>query len=73
MPKKQNVTFGPGESGPKSVKIDVVDDDNVEPTEKFIVALTSYSTGVKLGGPATVNILDNDGEDLYFCHAVLKR
>ena len=62
VPKTQDVTFGPGDSGPKSVKIDVIDDGNVEPTENFTVQLRTNSTGVKLGEPSKVNILANDGK-----------
>ena len=56
----KNVTFQPGESGPKFVDIDLVDDRNVEPTETFTVSLSSKSRAV-LGKPSDVNIQDDDG------------
>ena len=54
------VTFQPGETGPKFVDIDLVDDSVDEPTEKFTVILSSDSR-VILGRPSTVNIEDDDG------------
>lgn len=56
-----SITFQPGESGPKSVKIELIDDLILEPTEVFTVSLTS-SPLVTLGHPATVKIIDNDGK-----------
>ena len=62
VPKKVNVTFQPGETGTKTVKIDVIDDDLVEATEEFQVAVVSTSVpAVTWGEPVSVNILDNDG------------
>lgn len=61
--KTVDVTFEPGEKGPKSVVFDIVDDPSVELTENFKVSFASSSSAaVKLGDPATVNILDNDGK-----------
>lgn len=57
----KNITFQPGETGPKLIEIDVIDDDIVEPTEAFTVTLIS-PVAVELGEPATVNIIDNDGK-----------
>ncbi|CAB4027156.1 Alkaline phosphatase, partial [Paramuricea clavata] len=54
------ITFQPGETGPKSINIDLVDDQVLEDTEKFTVFLTSSTPGVKVGKPATVRILDNE-------------
>jgi hypothetical protein len=56
------ITFQPGETGPKSINIDLVDDQVLEDTEKFTVFLTSSTPGVKVGKPATVRILDNEGD-----------
>ena len=62
VPKKVNVTFQPGETETKTVKIDVIDDDLVEATEEFQVAVVSTSVpAVTWGEPISVNILDNDG------------
>ena len=59
-PTTVDVTFQPGETGPKSIPINIVDDDVVEPTEEFTVTLSSSSPGVTVGEPATVFIKDND-------------
>ena len=56
----KDVTFQPGETGPKFVEIGLVDDGDDEPTEKFTVSLSSNSNAV-LGGPSSVNIQDDDG------------
>ena len=56
----KEVTFQPGETGPKFVDIDLVDDSVDEPTEEFTVMLSSDSR-VILGRPSTVNIEDDDG------------
>ena len=61
----KDVTFQPGETGPKYVNIDLVDDTDYEPTEKFTVSLSSNSR-VVLGGPSTVNIQDDDRKYLSF-------
>lgn len=61
--KSANVTFQPGETGPKYVDIDLVDDLLVEQTESFGVSLSFTSDkSIQLGDPATINILDNDGK-----------
>ena len=59
--KTQNVTFYPGETGPMSIPIDIIDDKIVEETERFIVFLSSKSPATTVGKPAFVNIIDNDG------------
>ena len=59
-PTTMDVTFQPGETGPKSIPINTVDDDVVEPSEEFTVTLSSSSPGVTVGGPASVFIKDND-------------
>ncbi|CAB4038687.1 cellobiohydrolase A (1,4-beta-cellobiosidase A), partial [Paramuricea clavata] len=65
-----NVTFNPGETGPKEVEFEIIDDPLVENTESFSVSVVSTSvSGVISGEPATVNILDNDGN--YFPIACL--
>lgn len=62
VPKEFDVTFAPGETGPKSIEIDVLDDDSLENTEAFQVSFISSSVpAVKLGQPSSVNIVDNDG------------
>ena len=57
----KDVTFQPGEFGPKSVDISLVDDRIVEPTETFTVFLSSNS-GAVLGEPSAVKIEDDDGK-----------
>ena len=59
--RKKNITFQPGERGPKSIEIELVDDFVDEPTEAFTISLTS-SAPMTLGEPAVVNIIDNDGK-----------
>ncbi|XP_046846527.1 uncharacterized protein LOC124440255 isoform X4 [Xenia sp. Carnegie-2017] len=60
-PRELNVTFAPGENGPKFVEFDINDDDLLENPEEFSVSFISSSVpSVKLGQPSTVKILDND-------------
>ena len=59
-PKTVNVTFQPGETGPKAVPFNIIDDDAVEPNEEFTLTMSSSSPGVTVGEPATVVIKDND-------------
>lgn len=62
IPKKVNVTFEPGEKGPKTVTFDIEDDSLVEDTEQFKVAVISSSVeSVTWGDPISINIQDNDG------------
>ena len=57
-----SVTFLPGQTGPKVIEINLVNDLIAEATEFFTVSLSSSPT-VNLGQAATVNILDNDGNE----------
>jgi hypothetical protein len=59
VPQTVDVTFQPGETGPKSIPINIIDDDVVESKEEFIVTMSSSSPGVTVGEPATVIIKDN--------------
>ena len=59
--KTVNVTFEPGQSGPKRVNFDIIDDKIVEDTESFSVVLASSVSAVIANTSATVNIQDNDG------------
>ena len=68
VPKTVDFTFNPGETIPKRLVIDIIDDGLVEPTEEFKVKLISSSIpAVKLGEPASVNIhvRDNDGKKCF--------
>ena len=56
------MVFSPGDIGPKSIVIDIIDDKIIEPTEAFTVLLSPISPTVSVGNPAFVNIIDNDGE-----------
>jgi hypothetical protein len=56
----EDVTFQPGETGPKLVEIRLVDDSVDESREKFTVFLSSNSSAI-MGGPSSVNIEDDDG------------
>ena len=60
--KTQSITFQPGETGPKLIEVDLVDDALVEPTEAFTVFLGTSATQVTLGEAVTINIIDNDGK-----------
>lgn len=61
--KTVDVTFQPGEKGPKSVVFDIVDDPLVESTEYFDVSFaSSTSSAVKFGESSVINIIDNDGK-----------
>ena len=59
--KVHNVTFYPGETEPKSIPVDIIDDKTAEQTERFIVSLSSNSPATRVGQPAFVDIIDNDG------------
>ena len=56
----KEVTFQPGETGPKVVDIALLDDSVDEPTKNFTVSLSSDSPAI-LGRPSTVYIEDDDG------------
>lgn len=63
--KTVDVTFEPGETGPKQVEFEIVDDELVENTESFKVSVVSSSVpAITSGEPATVNIRDNDGNNV---------
>lgn len=64
--KSVDVTFAPGETGPKQVEIEIVDDELVEVTENFKVSMTSSNPAVKTGEASEVKILDNDGNYALF-------
>ena len=57
---ESNVTFAPGETS-KTVEISIINDAEIEPTERFGVAL-GQTAGAELGARRTVNItiLDDD-------------
>lgn len=57
----KSIIFQPGETGPKSIEIELIEDLLDEPTEEFTISLTSSSV-VTLGPAASVNIIDNDGK-----------
>lgn len=59
----QEVTFQPGETGPKFVEIELVDDNDDEPTENFTVSLSSNFPVNLQRKPSTVKIQDDDGTD----------
>ena len=61
VPRRVNVTFEPGQTT-KTVKFDIIDDNLVEETEEFKVAVVYSSVpAVTWGDPVSVNIQDNDG------------
>ena len=70
------VTFLPGEST-ASVSVSIVDDSNIEDTEKFSATLTAVSN-VVIGNDdtATITILDDDRKSiilvaLYLCGGII--
>ena len=66
-----DVTFQPGETGPKRVVFDIVDDPLVEAQENFYVSFaSSTSPAVTFGEQAVVNIRDNDGKSLAVMFAI---
>lgn len=56
------LTWGPGETGPRGVIIDVVNDDLLEGKETVLLELTAVTGGAILGSPkqATVTIEDDE-------------
>lgn len=66
-----DVTFQPGEKGPKSVAFDILDDPLVESKEDFYVSFaSSTSSAVTFGEQTVINIKDNDGKlflVIYMC------
>ena len=70
------VTFLPGETT-ASVSVSIVDDSNIEDTEKFSATLTAVSN-VVIGNDdtATITILDDDRKSiimvaLYLCGGII--
>nr|WP_317269569.1 Calx-beta domain-containing protein [Arthrospira sp. PLM2.Bin9] len=56
------VTFGDGDTTPKTVTIPIIDDDIFEPTETVILSLSNLTGSATLGSQesATLFIVDND-------------
>ena len=69
--KIQNVTFYPGDTEPKSIIVDIIDDKLVEQTERFVVFLSSDSPATAVGNPAFVEIMDNDGMNNH-CRVIIQ-
>ena len=61
------VTFLPG-STEECADLSIIDDDMVEPTETFLVLVSSLDAGVTITSPsqATVSILDNDQRECHY-------
>lgn len=58
------LSWNDGESGPRFFPVEIVDDGQVEPQERFNVTLTDVTGGAGIGrGTATVTINDNDQEN----------
>lgn len=60
--KTTDVIFAAGESGPKQVVVEIIDDPLVETVESFKLSMTSSNPIVKIGDPSEVKIIDNDGK-----------
>ena len=59
----KNFTFGPGGDSVQCLNIFIIDDEQFENTETFILLLSTsedYNSLVLIDKPATVSILDND-------------
>ena len=69
--KIHNVTFFPGDTKPKSIPVDIIDDKLVEQKERFVVSLASYSPATSVGKPAFVDIIDNDGMVKYYSRVIV--
>jgi uncharacterized delta-60 repeat protein len=56
------VSWGDGDSAPKTIKLNIVDDNLVEGNEQLTLTLASTTNGSALGSPvsATLTIVDND-------------
>ena len=56
------LTFSPGNAGPKLVQIPLIDNNRVEGDEQFSVLLSTTDSDVNIvNSPATVTIIDDDG------------
>lgn len=55
------IIFQPGENGQKFVQIDLVNDEDYEPTEEFTISLASNSS-VILRNSSKIRILNDDCE-----------
>ncbi|NND78820.1 MAG: T9SS type B sorting domain-containing protein [Maribacter sp.] len=61
-----SLTFGGSNSNTQTITIDIIDDIIIEDTENFQVVLTDISTplvNILANDTATVNIIDNDGNE----------
>lgn len=56
------ITFGAGDTTPKTIPITIIDDSEIEPTETLNLSLENLSGGAGLGTqtPAILEIYDND-------------
>ena len=64
----QTLTFGGAYNNTQTITIDIIDDIIIEDTENFQVVLTDISTplvNILANDTATVNIIDNDGNEGY--------
>ena len=63
-----SLTFGGSNSNTQTIEIDIIDDIIIEDTENFQVAISNISTSlvnILANDTATVNIIDNDGDEGY--------
>ena len=62
--QSDNVTFAPSDVE-KFAAVEVIEDGVYDGTKNFLGVLTPVSPGVRIeGGPAIINILDNDGRTI---------
>lgn len=64
-----SVSFGDGETGPKSIQVTIADDTTEESSESFSVALSAPSGGAALGSPASATVTINDNDAIGPCVA----
>lgn len=64
-----SVSFGDGETGPKSIQVTIADDTTEESSESFSVALSAPSGGASLGSPASATVTINDNDAIGPCIA----
>ena len=76
--QSDNVTFTPSDVE-MFAAVEVIEDGVYDETKSFLGVLTPISPGVRIeGGPAIINILDNDGRTvehvkLIKCYSKIKR
>ena len=58
----QVLTFPPGVGELCTSFISILGDDQIEPTERFLIGLSAINSDINVGGAVIASILDDDGE-----------